>query len=342
MFRVINRHYKALLSRRESYSEGKRSRWVRTSRWGSSTVKKLTASASSDWYALGFIGPKAEAQVIKDKLKEFLGTKLDLKMSEEKTHITHARNGKARFLGYDVNVAFEKVSRRTRRNGNIRLEVPYTVKQEWCNKYQEKGRPASRKYLTPLSLVEIVKTYDAELRGLYEYYKYANNVAESMSQIKWVMSQSLVRTIGRKLKMSPKAVVDKYAVRNPTGIQVKHNDHIAEFGRYSLARRTTFTKSTDEHWMKIYWSGRNELTSRLEADVCEVPNCENRTVEGHHIKSLKDLTKKYGKTKDRPWHVEMMIARRRKTIFVCKKHHRMITDGKYDGVSLKTIANWRA
>ena len=70
--------------------------------------------------------------------------------------------------------------------------------------------------------------------------------------------------------------------------------------------------------------------------------CQFDPQVGHHIKSLKNLTDKYGKTKHRPWHIDIMMSRRRKSIFLCKMHHQMVTDGKYDGMSLKEMANWRA
>ena len=49
-----------------------------------------------DWL-LGFSGPRAEAEVIKRDVKEFLRDTLKLELSEAKTLITHARTKAARF-----------------------------------------------------------------------------------------------------------------------------------------------------------------------------------------------------------------------------------------------------
>jgi hypothetical protein len=49
---------------------------------------------------LGFIGPKSEAEAIKQEIATFLRETLHLELSETKTLITHARSGTARFLGY--------------------------------------------------------------------------------------------------------------------------------------------------------------------------------------------------------------------------------------------------
>ena len=53
---------------------------------------------------LGFTGPKAEAEEIKQRLAQFLREDLKLELSQDKTLITHARTGAARFLGYEITV----------------------------------------------------------------------------------------------------------------------------------------------------------------------------------------------------------------------------------------------
>ena len=56
----------------------------------------------ADDHLLGFTGPKAEAEEIKQRLARFLRDELKLELSADKTLITHARTQKARFLGYDI------------------------------------------------------------------------------------------------------------------------------------------------------------------------------------------------------------------------------------------------
>ena len=64
-------------------------------------------------------------------------------MSPEKTVITHAREGKARFLNYHISVSWNDTAQTTvkgrkRRsvNGHIRLEVPNDVVRNWSSKIQ--------------------------------------------------------------------------------------------------------------------------------------------------------------------------------------------------------------
>ncbi|WP_249715212.1 reverse transcriptase/maturase family protein, partial [Rhizomonospora bruguierae] len=63
--------------------------------------RRLRYCRYADDHLLGFTGPKAEAEEIKQRLAEFLRDELKLELSQEKTLITHARTGAARFLGYE-------------------------------------------------------------------------------------------------------------------------------------------------------------------------------------------------------------------------------------------------
>jgi hypothetical protein len=51
---------------------------------------------------LGFSGPKAEAREITERIRQFQRDELKLELSKEKTLITNAQTGSARFLGYDI------------------------------------------------------------------------------------------------------------------------------------------------------------------------------------------------------------------------------------------------
>jgi group II intron reverse transcriptase/maturase len=68
------------------------------------TYRRLRYCRYADDFALGFSGPKEEAEEIKRQLTTFLREELKLSLSEEKTLITHARSEAAKFLGYEVTV----------------------------------------------------------------------------------------------------------------------------------------------------------------------------------------------------------------------------------------------
>jgi hypothetical protein len=62
--------------------------------------RRLKYIRYADDFGLAFTGPKSEAEAIKQAVATFLREELGLKLSEEKTLITHARSQAARFLGY--------------------------------------------------------------------------------------------------------------------------------------------------------------------------------------------------------------------------------------------------
>lgn len=92
--------------------------------------RRLRYTRYADDTLLGFAGPKAEAEQIKERLAAFLRDELKLEMSADKTLITHARTGAARFLGYEITVQQDQHQHtRGRRaiNGTIQLRVPESV-----------------------------------------------------------------------------------------------------------------------------------------------------------------------------------------------------------------------
>ena len=75
-----------------------------------------------------------------------------------------------------------------------------------------------------------------------------------------------------------------------------------------------------------YRTERNELIQRLLADTCEL--CGSTVnIEVHHVRALRDLHVK-GQREKPPW-VQVMAARRRKTLVVCRPCHLTIHGGSW-------------
>ena len=277
---------------------------------------------------------------IKRQLGDFLRERLKLTLSEEKTLITHARTQAARFLGYNM-VVLHNDRKRDRRgyrsiNGQIGLQVPVEVIKAKCTLYQKNGKPAQRKERSDDTVYSIISQYQQEFRGLAEYYQLAVNRYQ-LNRLKWVMERSLVATLAQKLRVSISKIYDRYetTIETPDGprkvLQViveregGKKPLIAKWGGITLARRNTAI--LDDSIAPV-WAGRSELEKRLLADICEL--CGSREqVEVHHIRALKDLQHK-GQG-ERPRWVQIMAARRRKTLVACRKCHHDIHAGRVDG-----------
>ncbi len=134
--------------------------------------RRLRYCRYADDHLLGFAGPKAEAEQIRQRLARFLRDDLKLELNQEKTLITHARTGAARFLGYEITVqhADRKLARGRRSvNGAIALRVPITVVKAKCAPYLQLGKPEQRPERVQLGDHEIVSIYGAEYRGIIQY-----------------------------------------------------------------------------------------------------------------------------------------------------------------------------
>ena len=162
---------------------------------------------------LGFVGSRTEAEEIKQKLEKFLRDHLKLELSQAKTLITHARTEAARFLGYEVHVIHnDRAQTKQRRSVNARIEfrVPKDVTDEKRQDYTEKGIPIHRPKLLNESILTIISTYQAEYRGLVEYYRMAHNLSIALNWLEGVMESSLVKTLAAKLRISVPQVYKRF------------------------------------------------------------------------------------------------------------------------------------
>ena len=286
---------------------------------------------ADDWL-LGFTGTRREAEDIKGKVGRFLQHRLKLELSERKTLITHGRTEAVRFLGYEIVVRHDdaKRDRNGHRsiNGQIGLKVPMDVIRAKRRPYMRRSKPAAILDRAHDSNFRIVARYQAEFRGIAEYYQLAYN-RHRLGSLRYVMERSMTKTLGHKNKLSVSKVWNRYRATWQTaagprrGLQVTvergagKKPLVARWGGISLARRTTRVILKDE-LPGIWRTRRAELVERLKSGRCEL--CTTQTdVEVHHIRRLKDLP-----PEDRapqPEWVRQMASRRRKTLIVCRDCH---------------------
>jgi hypothetical protein len=291
---------------------------------------------ADDWL-LGFSGPKAEAEEIKGEIKAFLRETLKLELSEEKTLITHARTGAAKFLGYHIvsQHVDDKLDRRGQRQVNemVALRVPKEVIEQKCAFYMRRGKPAQRADMIRESDYSILSKYQSEYRGIVQYYLLAHNVGW-FNKLHWVAQTSLLKTLAGKHR----STVTKMARKHKTTIETEHGPRkclqvvvqrgenkkplVAHFGGIPLKRKHQAIL-VDRH-PQFVMTNRSELLQRVLANRCEL--CGSREkVEVHHIRKLADLGKP-GRREKPAW-VKHMAARRRKTLIVCRKCHGQIHAG---------------
>lgn len=78
--------------------------------------------------------------------------------------------------------------------------------------------PIHRPALLRLDPLEILYTYNSEIRGLYNYYKLVINVC-SLNTFKYPMEYSMYKTLGNKYKISIPKVKKKFWHEGSFGIK---------------------------------------------------------------------------------------------------------------------------
>ena len=301
--------------------------------------RRLRYCRYADDHLLGFTGPKAEAEEIKQRLGQFLRDELRLELSEEKTLITHARTSAARFLNYEITVrqndqAITNGQRSS--NGTVRLRVPAKVIKAKCAHYMKRGQPARRTQVMNMDDYTIVSIYGAEYRGIVQYYLLASDVYR-LNRLNWVMETSMLKTLAGKHRSTVcktaakyKAKVDSpYGLRTCFEARIERTDGrkplVARYGGIPLRPQKKAILRDHEPGRAV---GPKELITRLLANRCEI--CERSgNVQVHHIRKLADLDKfldRSGPT-DMPAWAAIMAKRRRKALVVCQYCHDNIHAG---------------
>jgi group II intron reverse transcriptase/maturase len=310
--------------------------------------RRLRYIRYADDFALGFIGPKSEALAIKARIRAFLQT-IKLTLSEEKTLITHAVEDRARFLGYDIQVArnnhritqHQTAHKRKSRaaNGKVMLSVPPEVARQWRSRYTRKGNPVHRASLLNQSDYEIVTTFNTECQGLLNYYIMAQNVHKRLAPVRYAFRQSLVKTLAAKHKKQSTWVYRHYMGKLENGRKVirvviprkePKKPLVATFGAKPI--RYVKTAVINDVIPRSFYK-KTELVQRLLANQCELCH-STEDVEVHHVRKLADIRRKYKGRKQPPQWVVFMMSRNRKTIVVCQECHHKIHAGTYDGPKL--------
>jgi AI2M/AI1M-like, HNH endonuclease/Type II intron maturase len=314
--------------------------------------RRLRFVRSADDFLLGFAGPKNEAEAIRDHIAEFLDRKLKLTLSNEKTLITHAGSDKAKFLGHELMVSQndQVISANGTRSTNrvIVLLMPRTVRQKILERFSSNGKVIHRAELARDDDYTIVMRYQSVLREIYNYYCMTTNVSGRMARIRHDLETSLTKTLAHRHQISVNQVYRKYQQLDPeTGLKVlrvtrQRGDKeplIATFGGIPFVRDTKRIWGNNyDFQFKIAWFtpgyARSETVERMLASRCELCGADGVPLQMHHIRKLADL-KRLGREK--PLWARIMIARRRKSLAVCKPCHQDIHAGRYDGPSPRKL-----
>ena len=304
--------------------------------------KRLQFCRYADDFICGIIGTKKDAETIMQRTTEFLQSSLDLEISPEKT-CTHRSQQGIEFLSYGIKTQYGDKEVKVKMNGryttkrtiigSVLLSVPQHKALQFCKKYgygdYQENKPLHRTKLTNISIPEIIETYNAELRGLANYYTLAREVKGELDKLQYLSLYSLLKTLATKYDSKLTTVAQKLKRRNEYIHRYKFNEDWKEIKVFQLKHMVKPKGEVDEIPNTLTLTAtRSELTHRMEAEECEYCGRIDLPIEVHHVRKLKDL-------KSKP-HLELwqkvMVARNRKTLILCSgtpdSCHRLLHQGR--------------
>jgi len=293
--------------------------------------RRLRYCRYADDEILGFTGPKAEAEQIKNQLAAFLRDDLALELSAGKTLITHARTQAARFLGYEITVRHDDskiTGGRRMLNGTIALRVPLDVIKAKCASYRQHGKPWHRSPLQNLDDYDIIRIYGAEYRGVINYYLLAGDLWR-FHALRWNAETSMLKTLAAKHQSTVTKMAARYKakIETPHGLRACFEARVPRTGKKDLVARFGGIPLKPDRNRVITDPApvpapmpRKELIHRLRAGRCELCG-QNGTVAVHQVAKLTRLgTPGPGQ----PAWAALMARKRRKTLVVCQPCHEVI------------------
>jgi hypothetical protein len=213
-----------------------------------------------------------------------------MELSEEKTLITHS-NETARFLGCDV---------RIRRDGQIKPAGKDGVKRTMSNMVEllcplddkimkflfdkkaiiqesSEYKPMHRNSLLHCAELEIVSTYNSELRGICNFYALASNF-NRLNHFAYLMEYSCLKTLSCKLKSKLAKASQKFkGEKGEWGMpyETKNGEKRSSFAIYSDCKSVSSASGMIENASVIHRSNRTYFESRLAARICELCGTDN-------------------------------------------------------------------
>lgn len=237
----------------------------------------------ADIFVIGIAGCKDSAINVKGWIKDFLEQKLHLELREEKALITHLENP-IPFLGYEFRKWDERKGtrvsykshkqpmRKTTLSGAIKLEIPEKKIKDFAiaNGYGnlDNFKSMHRANLMNHSELEILYTYNAELRGIANYYKLANNY-HHLDKLFYLAESSFLKTIAKKRRSTSRKVASSMRTHKQGVLCLVRKDKHGNDKLHQLVKLKDMPKhhgaiKVDEYEI----SSRTDFKKRLLAKAC--------------------------------------------------------------------------
>lgn len=269
----------------------------------------------ADDFLIGLIAPKSYAVRLKQEIKDFLQNKLSLRLSDEKTKITHASDHEVAFLGYIIRKGYGKHSKFQIRPFDSALRIRMHT-GGILKKLHDNGMCTATGYPIGITRLlrelpqDIIKYGNQVLRGLLTQQRGCCNFFEGW-RVQYIIQYSIAKTLARKFDISLKKVFARYG--NSLSIQYQNAKGHARSVRMALytsfARHKSFfvtIKSAVSSFQLPAYCVVNPLSQ-----VCYICGNPHHHVSMFHRKPKKKLVKPYSPI------ITVMLAINRRQIPLC-------------------------
>ena len=286
--------------------------------------RKGKGSYSYIRYADDFIiltnAPRHHAERMKERVEQFLDEELCLKLSEEKSSITHAQDG-INFLGYDMEACLN--------TGGTNLQIPKEARKYIRNRIKEATSGGN-----DVSASRKIRAINCVVNGWANYYKYCTDAAKVFNDLDELLWHRVTGWLCRKFECSRKSLIQR-RLDNHSPITIGGEELVDLSGKTSRYTKSPFRhdhpylKQKEDpprnQWGKSYneampkdpylanVEGRNldvvKQVRKRDENECQVIGCK----AGGHAKKLPvhHIRRRRSEDDDRP---ENMVV-------VCREHH---------------------
>lgn len=303
------------------------------------------------------------AQLIKNKIAAYLKDYLGLTLSAEKTKITNLKKNKAKFLGFTIfkleasRIKISKFGGSKRTTNNkvfIGIDQDRVIDRlTWRGYIDAERRPREQPALSTRSDYEIVMSFNAMIRGYVCYYCPVITERSSINYYVYILEYSCYKTLCQKHRTTIRKLLKKYGKPLTATVSTKDTEKPKSLSLITVKtywhnnldaivtkmQQNLLLKTRDQNLMadttflmhaKGYW--RTKLKFEGHCVICGSQN----NVQMHHIKKVREYN-----TVAQTGFSGIMSSLNRKQVPVCKFHHDLIHDGKYDESSLKDLYDVR-
>jgi hypothetical protein len=270
----------------------------------------------ADDFLIGLIAPKSYALELKREIKEFLQNKLCLRLSDEKTKITHPSDHDVPFLGYVIRKGYGKRSKFQIRPFDSALRVHMNT-EGILNKLRDNGMCTANGYPIGVTRLlrelpqDIIKYGNQVLRGLLTQQRGCCNFFEGW-RIQYIIHYSIAKTLARKFDISLKKVFARYG----NSLSVNYQNAKGCARSVSMALYTSFARqksffATIKSAVTSFQLPAYSLVNPL-SQACYICGNPHQYVSMYHRKTKKKLGKPYSPI------VTVMLAINRRQIPLCE------------------------